>query len=123
MKEKFFAVTILLVILSLVSGLAGAWYFTRYRGNEYRIYTVDLKAIIAQKKRNLLDRYKKIPQEETGMAIEKELGEFLKTLDGTLTSYDTKGSVLIVKDAVVAGEVIDITKEIGRDVGVNVTTP
>ena len=123
MKEKLFAITILLVILSLASGLAGAWYFTRYRGNEYRIYTVDLKAIIAQKKKSLMDRYKKIPQEETAMAIEKELGEFLKTLDGKLTAYDTKGSVLIVKDAVVAGEVIDITKEIGRDVGVNFTNP
>ena len=122
MKEKLFAATILLVILSIASGFAGAWYFTPYRGNEYRIYTVDLKAIIAEKKKSLMDRYKKIPQEETALAIEKELGEFLKTLDGKLTAYDTKGSVLIVKDAVVAGEVIDITKDIGRDVGVDVTT-
>ena len=123
MKEKLLATTILLVILSAASGIAGGWFFTRYRGNEYRIYTVDLKAIIAQKKKNLLDRYKKIPREETAVAIEKELGEFLKSLDGKLTSYDTKGSVLIIKDAVVAGEVIDITKEIGSDIGVNVTNP
>ena len=123
MKEKLFATTILLVILSIASGITSAWYFIRYRGNEYRIYTVDLKAIIAQKKKNLLDRHKKIPQEETAAAIEKELGEFLKTLDAKLTAYDTKGSVLIVKDAVVVGEVIDITKDVGRDVGVDFTKP
>ena len=53
MKGKLFAVTILLVILSIASGVTSAWYFTRYRGNEYRIYTVDLKAIIAEKKKIL----------------------------------------------------------------------
>ncbi len=80
---------------------------------------MDVKAIVAQKKKELLDRYKKTPQEETAAGIEKELGEFLKALDGKLTSYDTEGSVLIVKDAVLAGEAIDITKEIGAQVGVD----
>ena len=122
MKEKLLIV-ILLVLLSIPSGVAGAWYFNRYHGNECRIYTVDLKAIVAQKKKELLDRYKKTPREETAAGIEKELGEFLKVLDGKLTAYDVKGSVLIVKDAVVAGEAIDITKEVGKDVGVNVTPP
>lgn len=122
MKEKLL-IMILLIVLSIASGLAGAWYFNRYHGNEYRIYTVDVKAIVAQKKKELLDRYKKIPQEETAAGIEKELGEFLKALDGKLTAYDTKGSILILKDAVVAGEAIDITKEIGTQVGVEVTKP
>lgn len=74
---------------------------------------MDVKAIVAQKKKELLDRYRKTPQEETAVGIEKELGEFLKVLDSKLTAYDTEGAVLIVKDAVLAGEAIDITKEIG----------
>ena len=119
MKEKLL-VTVLLVALSIVSGLAGAWYFNRYHGNEYQIYTVDLKAIVAQKKKELLDRYKEIPQEKTAVEIEKELGEFLKALEGKLTAYDVKGTVLIVKDAVLAGEAIDITKEIGEQVGLQI---
>jgi hypothetical protein len=119
MKQKLL-IMILLVFLSIASGLAGAWYFSRFHGNEYRIYTVDLKAIVAQKKKELLDRYKKVPQEETAVAIEKELSEFLKALDAKLTAYDVKGSVLIVKDAVLAGEAIDVTKEIGRQVGVEI---
>ncbi len=123
MKEKVLGITMLIVLLSFASGLAGAWYFTRYHGSEFRIYTVDLKAIIAQKKKGLLDRYKKTPKEETSLAIEKELSEFLRTLDGKITSYDTKGSVLIIKDAVVAGEVTDITKEVGKDVGVDLPNP
>ncbi len=123
MKEKVLGVTMLIIILSLASGFAGAWYFTRYHGGEYRIYTVDLKAIIAQKKKNLLDRYKRNPKEETSLAIEKELSEFLKSLDGKITSYDTKGSVLIIRDAVVAGEVVDITKEVGKEVGVDLPNP
>ena len=122
MKDKLLIV-ILLVFLSISSGLAGAWYFNRFYDNECRIYTVDLKAIVAQKKKELLDRYKKVPREETAAGIEKELGEFLRALDAELTAYDVKGSVLIVKDAVLAGEAIDITKEVGKDVGVNVTPP
>ena len=107
-------ITILLIAVSISSALAGAWYFNRYHGNEYRTFTVDVKAIVA---------YRKIPREETAAGIEKELGEFLKALDGKLTAYDVKGSVLMVKDAVLAGEAIDITKEVGKDVGVNVTPP
>jgi hypothetical protein len=122
MKEKLL-VTVLLIVLCTASGMAGAWYFNRYHGNEHRIFTVDVKAIVAQKKKELLDRYRKIPQEETAAGIEKELGEFLKVLDGKLTAYDTDGSVLIVKDAVLAGEAIDITKEISTQVGVDVTEP
>ena len=122
MKEKLL-ITILLIVLSAASGMAGAWYFTRYHGNEYPVYTVDLKAIVAQKKKELLDRYKKIPQEETAAMIEKELGEFLMALDGKLNTYDTKRSVVILKDAVMAGEVIDITKGIAGQVGVDVTKP
>ena len=80
MKEKLFGITILLVILSIGSGLAGAWYFTRYRGNEYRIYTVDLKAIVAQKKKDLLDQYKKIPQEETAIRSRRNLANFSRPL-------------------------------------------
>jgi hypothetical protein len=119
MKQKLL-IMILLVFLSISSGLAGAWYFNRYYGNEYRIYTVDLKAIVAQKKKELLDRFKATPQEKTAVEIEKELGEFLRALDAKLTAYDVKGSLLIVKDAVLAGEAIDITKEIGRQVGVEI---
>ncbi len=122
MKEKLL-IMILLAGLSVASGLAGAWYFNRYHGNEYRVYTVDLKAIVAQKKKELLDRYKKVPQEETAAEIEKELGEFLMALDGKLNAYDTKGYIVILKDAVLAGEAIDITKEIGIQVGVDVTKP
>ena len=122
MKEKVL-ITILLIVLSAASGLAGAWYFNRYHGNEHRVYTVDLKAVVAQKKKELLDRYRKIPQEETAAGIEKELGEFLMTLDGKLTAYDTKGSIVILKDAVVAGEAVDITKEIGAQVGVDLAKP
>ena len=122
MKGKVL-ITILLIVLSAASGMAGAWYLTRYHGNECRIYTVDVKAIVAQKKKELLDRYKKIPQEETAAMIEKELGEFLMALDGELTAYDTKGSVLILKDAVVGGEAVDITKEIGAQVRVDLAKP
>ena len=122
MKEKLL-ITILWIVLSIASGMAGAWYFNRYHGNEYRVYTADVKAIIAQKKKELLDQYKKIPQEETAAMIEKELGEFLMALDGKLNTYDTKRSVVILKDAVVAGEAVDITKEIGAQVGVEVTKP
>ena len=103
--------------------MAGAWYFSGYHGNEYRVYTVDLKAIVAHKRKELLDRYRKIPQEETAAGIEKELGEFLMTLDGKLTDYDTRGSIVILKDAVVAGEAVDITKEIGTQVGVDLAKP
>ena len=122
MKEKLLVAT-LLIVLSITSGMAGAWYFNRYHGNEYRIYTVDVKAIVAQKKKELLDRYKKTPQEETAAKVEKELGEFLMALDGKLNAYDTKRSVVILKDAVMAGEVIDITKGIAGQVGVDVTKP
>ena len=122
MKERLLT-TILLIVLSIASGMAGAWHFNRFHGNEYRVYTVDVKAIVAQKKKELLDRYKKTPQEETAAKVEKELGEFLMALDGKLTAYDTKGSILILKDAVVAGEAIDITKDIGTRVGVDVTKP
>ncbi len=118
MKGRLFGITIVLTVLSFASGLAGAWYFNRYHGNEYRIYTVDLKAIVAQKKKELLDRYKKIPQEETAAGIQKELGEFLTGLDGKLAAYDTKGSIVILKEAVVAGKAIDITKEIAAQVTV-----
>jgi len=116
-------ITILLIALSIASGVAGAWYFNRFHGNGYRIYTVDVKAIVAQKKKELLDRYKKIHQEETAAKIEKELGEFLVALDGKLTAYDTKGSIVILKDAVMGGETVDITKEIGTQVGVDLAKP
>ena len=119
MKEKLLIVVVL-VFLSISSGLAGAWYFNRFYGNEYRIYTVDLKTIVAQKRKELLDRYKKVPREETAAGIETELGEFLRALDAKLTAFDVKGSVLIIKDGVLAGEAIDITKEIGRQVGVEI---
>jgi len=42
-----------------------------------------IKAIVAQKRKELLDRYRR-PQEETGNALKRNLVMFLTALDGKL---------------------------------------
>lgn len=107
-----FLVTIIgtVLALSIVSGALSGWWFSSHYS--YRICTIDLKKVIDDKKKLLLEDYKKNPTEATAKNINGELADFIKKLDTKLGDMGDFHTLVIVKDAVLSGETIDVTDDV-----------
>jgi Skp family chaperone for outer membrane proteins len=100
------------VLVSILSGIASGWWFARK--NTYRVMVIDVKGIVEDKKKELLERYKKNPTDETVKEVDKELAEFLRRLDYKISSSGDSQRLVMLKDAVLAGETADITDEVKK---------
>ena len=103
---------VLCLLLSILSGAASGWWFSKQ--NTHEILVVDVKKIVDDKKKELLEQYKKNPTNETAQAIDIELSEFLRRLDYRLSNPDSERELIILREVVLSGEAADITEEVSR---------
>ncbi|MEI7636051.1 MAG: hypothetical protein WCJ37_02010 [Syntrophus sp. (in: bacteria)] len=90
------------LVVSLAAGAASGWWFAK--ANTVEIYVVDVKSIVEGKKKELLENYKKNPNDETIAAADKDLSIFLVQLDQGLIRLGNGGSRLVLlKDIYLGG--------------------
>jgi len=75
---------------------------------------VDVKGIVEDKKKELIEIYKKNPTDETVKEVDKELAEFLRRLDYKISSSGDSQRLVMLRDAVLTGETADITDEVRK---------
>ena len=75
---------------------------------------VDVKGIVEDKKKELIEIYKKNPTDETDKEVDKELAEFLRRLDYRISSSGDSQRLVMLRDAVLTGETADITDEVRK---------
>jgi len=104
------------VIFGIAAGALSGWYAGKM--NNYTILTVDMKGITAEKKSELVKKFRENATEpNTSSVIEKEYAEFLVKLDTALDPYLADNKTLILrKEAIIDGKYRDITSEISADV-------
>lgn len=106
---------IICLIISLAAGAISGWAFAR--SNSLDVYVVDVKSIVEEKKRALVEGYKKTPTDETIAAADKDLGEFLVLLDKGITRMGASGGrIVLLKDAYLSGEASDMTETLSNQI-------
>lgn len=97
----------LCLIVSIAAGIASGWWFSNKNTG---VHVVDVKQILEDKKKEILEKYKQDPTDKNAEKLNNEMAEFLRRLDWQLSNYDQ--GILLVKDAVIAGEKKDVTERI-----------
>ena len=105
---------IICLFVSLVAGaISGCWFSRVYSVD---VYVVDVKGIVEAKKKELIEKYKKSPTDETIVTADKDLSEFLVLLDKGITDLGKEGNRLILlKDIYLAGDVTDATETLANN--------
>jgi len=84
------------------------WLFSK--ANAVDVYVVDVKSIVDDKRRELVEMYKKNPTNETIAAADKELSDFLIQLERGITRLGSgTGKIVLLKDVYLAGNAEDAT--------------
>ena len=105
----------LCLVISVLAGIASGWWFAAKQPAQ-DVYIVDVKGLVDGKKQELIERYKSNPSQETIAAADTELTEFLTWLDREITRLGNDGrSLVLIKDAVLAGNVTDVTDTIKQN--------
>ncbi len=113
-KDSEFKRGILLVLVfsaavSILSGMASGWYFSRT--NEREIVVLDIAKIVDAKKKEFIEKYRdreadpKLKQE-----MEREISSFTDRLNRVIEE-ESRGRVVLVRDLVIS-EAKDITHEV-----------
>lgn len=98
----------LCIIVSILAGSLSGWLFSK--ANAVDVYVVDVKSIVNDKKRELVEMYKKNPTEETIATADKELSQFLIQLERGITRLGSgQGKIVLLKDVYLAGNAEDAT--------------
>ncbi|HRR40321.1 MAG TPA: TrbI F-type domain-containing protein [Syntrophales bacterium] len=98
----------LCIIVSVLAGALSGWVFAK--ANTMDVYVVDVKSIVNEKKRELVEMYKKAPTEETIATADKELSDFLIQLErGIARLGNGNGKIVLLKDIYLAGNAEDMT--------------
>jgi len=100
------------VIFGITAGVLSGWYTGKM--NTFNILTVDMKGITADKKSELVKKFRENATDpNTASAIETEYADFLAKLDKALDPYLVdKKTVILRKEAIIDGKYKDITEEI-----------
>ena len=98
----------LCIIVSILAGSLSGWLFSK--ANAVDVYVVDVKSIVDDKRRELVEMYKKNPTDETIAVADKELSEFLIQLEQGITRLGSgTGEIVLLKDVYLAGNAEDAT--------------
>ena len=98
----------LCIIVSVLAGALSGWVFAK--ANTMDVYVVDVKSIVNEKKRELVEMYKKAPTEETIATADKELSDFLIQLERSIARLGNgQGKIVLLKDIYLAGNAEDMT--------------
>jgi|GEM_PF-2600160 hypothetical protein len=98
----------LCIIVSILAGSLSGWLFSK--ANAVDVYVVDVKSIVDDKRRELVEMYKKNPTDETIAVADKELSEFLIQLEQGITRLGSgTGKIVLLKDVYLAGNAEDAT--------------
>jgi len=98
----------LCLIVSILAGSLSGWLFSK--ANAVDVYVVDVKSIVDDKRRELVEMYKKNPTNETIAAADKELSDFLIQLERGITRLGSgTGKIVLLKDVYLAGNAEDAT--------------
>jgi len=98
----------LCIIVSILAGSLSGRLFSK--ANAVDVYVVDVKSIVDDKRRELVEMYKKNPTDETIAVADKELSEFLIQLEQGITRLGSgTGKIVLLKDVYLAGNAEDAT--------------
>ncbi len=110
-RERGFLLSILIfsMAISILSGMAGGWYFSRT--NDREIVVLDVARIVDAKKKEFIEKYRdrgvdpKMREE-----MEREISSFTNGLN-RIIEEESRGRIVLVKDSVIS-ETRDITHEV-----------
>ncbi|MEI6314036.1 MAG: hypothetical protein WCO89_04135 [Syntrophus sp. (in: bacteria)] len=105
----------LCLVVSIAAAVASSWWFTKTQTHAVDVYVVDVKAIVDAKKKELIENYKKSPTDETIVAADKDLIQFLVKLDQGITRLGNGGNRLVIlKDIYLGGDATDATEALAN---------
>jgi len=98
----------LCIIVSILAGSLSGWLFSK--ANAVDVYVVDVKSIVDDKRRELVEMYKKNPTDETIAVADKDLSDFLIQLEKGIARLGSgTGKIVLLKDVYLAGNAEDAT--------------
>ena len=106
---------VICLVVSISAGTASGWWFSR--ANTFEVYVVDVKKIVGEKKKELIEKYKQNPTDETIATADKDLSAFLGLLDRGITRLgDGDRKLVLLKDIYLAGDATDVTDVLTRKI-------
>lgn len=102
-------ILVLSLTVSIISGMASGWYFSRSDNKE--IVVLDVLKIIEAKKKEFIEKYREReanPQMKEEM--ERELSFFIDRLN-RIVEEESRGRIVLVRDSVIS-EAKDITNDV-----------
>lgn len=110
--HKFFPWMIVLCLcVSIISGIASGWYFSRAQNEE--IVVLDVAKIIEAKQKEFVEKYKnREPNPRLKEEMDREVSSFMVRLNN-IVEEESKGKILLTRDAVISS-VRDITDEVSN---------
>jgi len=95
--------------ISILSGIASGWYFSR--PNEKEIVVLDVARIVEAKKKEFIEKYRdRGTDPKMREEMEKEISSFTNGLN-RIIEEESRGRIVLVKDSVIS-ETKDITNEV-----------
>jgi len=110
-RERGFLLSILIfsMAISILSGIASGWYFSR--PNEREIVVLDVARIVEAKKKEFIEKYRdRGTDPKMREEMEKEISSFTNGLN-RIIEEESRGRIVLVKDSVIS-ETKDITNEV-----------
>lgn len=100
------------LLLSLCLGALAGFYAGSYRS--CTVLTVNVRHLAEEKKQEIIQEFEKSGGSNTS-TLEEEYKQFLLSLDALLDDYtEGKNVILLRREAVVAGNYVDITDELRK---------
>jgi len=111
-REKGFLLSILIfsMAISILSGMASGWYFSRPSGKG-EIVVLDVARIVEAKKKEFIEKYRdRGTDPKMREEMEREISSFTDRLN-RIIEEESRGRIVLVKDSVIS-ETKDITHEV-----------
>lgn len=107
-------VILLSILLSSTISISLSWWLTKEQMPEFIV--IDIKKIVDNKKKELIDSYKNDNSPENLAKIDRDLLVFLNNLDHLISSYTShKKRIILRKEAIIDGQYKDLTEDIEKE--------